>query len=106
MTDEKMLALIKKQMSTWNGRTKWWQIKTVYKKYRQCRWSRWDSFKEILLWWWRLFPLSVWGRMRHQSIRLEEKIACNELDEIQKLFGLDVGLYMLADALKKKFGRQ
>ncbi len=102
MTDKKLLALIKKEMSTWQGKTRWWQVRDVYKK-SPSSWSKWDKISNILWWWWRIFPFSIWSRQRRLCIRLEEKIAHNELYEIQKLFNLNVGLYMLANALKKKF---
>ena len=103
MDEKRMLALAKKSMLKHQGRKKWWQIKQVYKSYRDIKWSRWDSIQGILWWWWRIFPISNWSRMTRTLNRLERDIADNELNDIKKLFGLDVPLYSLAKKLKEKY---
>lgn len=96
-----MLKIIKKNMDKYQKRTKWWQVQKVYKAYRKLTWNRWQSVWEIFSWWWRLCPLSTLGRCSREINRLEKNIAENELCEIKELFGLDVSLYSLVEALKK-----
>ncbi len=101
MTDKEILVLIKKSMEKHHGRTKWYQVKKVYKSYRSISYSRWNSVSEVFSWWWRLFPLSRWGRMGQQLNRMERDIADNQLYEIKEIFNLDAPLYSLAKALKE-----
>ena len=101
MTDKEILVLIKKSMEKHQGRTKWWQVKKVYQSYRGISYSHRDSVREILYWWWRLFPLSKWGRMGQQLNRMERDIADNQLYEIKEIFNLDAPLYNMVKALKE-----
>ena len=99
---EVILDLVKKSMLKHQTRKRWWQIKQVYKSFRDIDgWSKWDCIRGILDWWWRLFPLSNWGRMARTLSRLERDIANNELDDIKKLFDLKCPLYSLAKELGK-----